>query len=362
MTQIISDLFVNAMILIASVSVGNIILKKIQLDRISRIIFYGILYGILGCVLMVYSVHVSPTQIIDFRLIPIVLLALYSSPFSAITASLVIIIFRVVCFGLNAASVAAVIVAIIITTGCCIISMLKIRMSYKWIYSDVLIFTVVFISFVIMLDCETFWVVVTSYFTGIFIISISLFHLLKALSTTDLALEKATKEAKTDYLTGLLNLRKLNESLKTSINNAQEKNQNISVLYIDIDNFKRINDAYGHDEGDKVLKTTGRILLDICRNFDIVSRRGGDEFTVILVDCNLNQAKEIADRVQKKIEAFDYRHESGESYQVTVSIGISSYPETTSNDKKLMQQADAALYKAKRSGKNTYKTAEVKKL
>ncbi len=360
MIQIISDLFVNATILIASVSISNILVKKLSylLDKIISKFIVGILAGFLGIVLMIYSVHVTPTQIIDFRLLPIVLMALYSSAISALTSACVINFFRIAYFGLNFTSVTAAIVVLIITIWCILISKIQTKMSYKWIYTNILILIVGNISFTLTLDCDMYGTVVISYFVGVILLSIGLFHLINSFLTEDIAYEKAYEESKKDYLTGLFNFRQLDESLNKSIKKAKEQNKKLSILFIDIDNFKTINDIYGHTEGDKVLKIVGNILLETCRSFDIVSRRGGDEFMVILVDCDLLEAKEITKRIQKNTEEYRHKLESGESYKVTVSIGISSYPDTTSNEKKLIQQADAALYRAKCAGKNTFSSAK----
>jgi len=303
---------------------------------------------------MIFSVNITSTQIVDFRLIPIIMMALYCSPLSAIVSAIVISFFRIAYFGLNAPSISAVIVAMIIGLGCIPISRLQTKISYKWIYSILLLVVVVTIVSAFILDPEVFWIVMIIYIVGVVIISLGIYHFLRMLLDTNMAYKKVSEEAKTDFLTGISNLRDMKKSFHSSLKAAKEKNENLSVMYVDIDNFKQINDNYGHLAGDKVLKNVARTFLSACKDTDIISRIGGDEFVVLLIDCDLENAKKVAERLRKNIEQYDYVSESGIEYKVTVSIGLSSFPETTTDGIMLIEQADAALYKAKSSGKNSF--------
>jgi diguanylate cyclase len=121
---------------------------------------------------------------------------------------------------------------------------------------------------------------------------------------------------------------------------------------IDIDFFKRVNDTYGHSAGDMVLKQLSGILISSCRSFDIVSRKGGEEFTVILLDCNYEHAFEIAERIRKNVEDYYFIIDDSKKVSITISIGVSSYPSRTDNSNELLHEADNALYSAKRNGRN----------
>ncbi len=360
MTQIVRDLFINACILIAAVSLSNTFLKRFLCpsQKIGESLLNGSLAGALGCILMIFSVDITPTQIIDFRLIPIIIMALYYSPLSAMTAAVIISFFRIANFGLNIASISAVIVAMIIGAGCIPISRLPIKMSYKWIYSVLFLFVIVAAVSAVLLDPAVFWIVMTIYFIGIVSISFGLYHLLRVLLAANIEHERIAEEAKTDYLTGISNLRDMQEAFHNSLKAAEERKEPLSVMYVDIDDFKQINDTYGHLEGDKVLKNVARTLLSVCKSTDIVSRRGGDEFTVLLIDCNLEKAKKAAERLRRSVEQHEYLSGSGIKHKITVSIGLSSYPETTADGTLLIEQADRALYQAKSAGKNSFQYAE----
>ena len=124
------------------------------------------------------------------------------------------------------------------------------------------------------------------------------------------------------------------------------------MLFIDIDFFKKVNDIYGHLNGDRVLKEVGQILIKLSRDTDIVARKGREEFTVLLMDCGVSKALKVAERIRKTIEENIFISEQNEEIRITISIGVSSFPDTIADEEKLTEQADIALYRAKRSGRN----------
>ena len=159
-------------------------------------------------------------------------------------------------------------------------------------------------------------------------------------------------ESSKDFLTGLNNVRKFDSLFNNAIENAKEKKENLSLLMIDIDFFKRVNDTYGHAEGDVVLQELGKILSKNSRSFDVVSRNGGEEFTVLLLGCPKDNAIQIAERIRATVENHSFVLTTGLEISITVSIGVSSYPELTEEVEKLVEKSDIALYAAKRTGRN----------
>lgn len=171
------------------------------------------------------------------------------------------------------------------------------------------------------------------------------------------ALEKARLHqevrqlATIDGLTGLYNHRAFQERIETEIERARRFGSKVSLLMMDIDNFKRLNDTYGHSMGDEVLRRIGCKIVENIRNIDFAARYGGEEFTVVLPETNLEGAKITAERIREAIK--DYRITHGENLiSVTVSIGVSTYPDNASSRMDLIEKADAALYEAKRSGRD----------
>jgi diguanylate cyclase (GGDEF)-like protein len=142
---------------------------------------------------------------------------------------------------------------------------------------------------------------------------------------------------------------RLNQIIK---NNTRHKKK-IAILFIDLDNFKKINDSLGHEIGDRVLKKVAFRLRNCVREIDTVSRLGGDEFTIILDELHdENIVRDIASEINRKIQKpYIIQHQN---LYVTTSIGISIFPDDGDNSNILLRNADSAMYKAKDSGKNTY--------
>jgi len=171
------------------------------------------------------------------------------------------------------------------------------------------------------------------------------------------AMEQANKKLEelsvTDELTGIWNRRYLWERLEEEISKARRFNQTVSCLMIDIDNFKVINDTYGHITGDTVLIEIARILKTQCRNHDLLARFGGEEFVMVLQQTNLENAAQLAHRLVKATERHPFSTENHRPLKVTISIGVAAYPAQDITDVNgLIKKADEALYQAKRKGKN----------
>ena len=126
----------------------------------------------------------------------------------------------------------------------------------------------------------------------------------------------------------------------------------MSVMMIDIDRFKSVNDTYGHQVGDRVLKELGLVFWAVLREADIVGRMGGEEFAVILPETELTQTVEVAERLRKAVERTAVPLEHGLPLSVTVSIGIAPFAGAKTNVDTLLAHADKALYEAKREGRN----------
>jgi len=159
------------------------------------------------------------------------------------------------------------------------------------------------------------------------------------------------EQATRDPLTGLYNRRYLDETLRRELDRAGREGHPLSILMVDVDHFKRLNDTYGHPAGDEVLRTLGRLLQHHARSSDIPCRYGGEEFVVVLPDMPLEAARKRAERVRQDFA--DLRIAFGGAELVaTLSIGVSSYPGHGNTADELIRAADLALYEAKQSGRN----------
>lgn len=156
-----------------------------------------------------------------------------------------------------------------------------------------------------------------------------------------------------DDLTGLYNYRYLQIALKNEISRHLRFGQEFSVLFIDLDNFKSVNDRFGHYEGSSILEDLATVLASSVREIDIVVRYGGDEFVVLLIGTDSIQALEIADRIRRKIASTPFSlQQTAKKISLTVSIGIANYPHQSHSSEELLRLADKMMYQSKHQGKN----------
>ena len=154
-----------------------------------------------------------------------------------------------------------------------------------------------------------------------------------------------------DELTGLYNKRHFNNHLGSEMDRARRYQHDLSLIIMDIDNFKRHNDTYGHAEGDKVLTRLGEILNASVRSTDLACRYGGEEFVVILPDTPLAGATVVAERIRERFASEEFIPDSGEKVCKTLSLGVTQFHGEDDMDV-LVKRADANLYRAKETGKN----------
>jgi diguanylate cyclase (GGDEF)-like protein len=161
-------------------------------------------------------------------------------------------------------------------------------------------------------------------------------------------LESETKLARTDFLTGASNARAFYDQAEMEISRSKRSGQPLSIAYIDLDNFKKVNDTRGHTEGDKVLKEVVSTLKQSLRASDFVARLGGDEFAILLPETDFPQSKMLAQRLREALLKISEYH----GWPVTFSMGVLTCPEAPPDLQSVLEKADALMYKVKASGKN----------
>jgi diguanylate cyclase (GGDEF)-like protein len=169
------------------------------------------------------------------------------------------------------------------------------------------------------------------------------------LHTTAEQLTRARLDAITDYLTGLYNHRYLHERLHEEIERAREGGTPLSLLFLDIDQFKDFNDLYGHSVGDTALRAVAAAIDGSVRRVDLAARYGGEEFVVVLVDTDAGGALEAAERIRAAISAMTI---APGVHSISVSVGVATFPDDAGFKEELIDKADWAMYMAKRSGRN----------
>lgn len=163
--------------------------------------------------------------------------------------------------------------------------------------------------------------------------------------------EQLSYHASHDALTQLLNRREFDQRLKRILETAKEENSEHALCYMDLDQFKLINDSYGHSAGDELLRQLGELLKNSVRKRDTLARLGGDEFGVLMEHCNLQQAERVAEGLRKQVENFRFGWED-RIFKIGVSIGLVPITNTGLNSVDVLKQADAACYAAKDAGRN----------
>jgi len=179
------------------------------------------------------------------------------------------------------------------------------------------------------------------------------------LSVSNLRLREALRsQSIRDPLTGLFNRRYLEETLEREIRRAVRSEQSLGVLMLDLDHFKSFNDTYGHDAGDTVLREAALFLTKSVRAEDMVCRFGGEEFVIILPMADLKATQARGERIRSKLRELVVLHQGLSVGAVTVSVGVAAVPDHGTSPRALIDAADAALYRAKREGRDRVMVAE----
>jgi len=352
---LLKDLFLNATTVIAIVSIGNQIFINKDVTPSSPLklrFLFSLMSGILGIILMANSVQVVPGVILDFRNIAIILAATYCGLTSAIITGLIMGIYRLLYAGLTFSSVIATIAMIVTSIGCGLTSQLIMSIRKKWVIMSLFILIVPSFALIVLITNQMLLIkTLFVYWLCTAMVSTLVYLYVAYLNLSKFTYRKYQHDSSTDHRTGLNNVRQFDSELN-KIMSELSSNSLVTMLFIDIDFFKKVNDTYGHQNGDKVLEDLGLILLRSCSHSDVVSRNGGEEFSVLMTDCPRDKVLEVAERIRLAVQEHKFYLINGEAINITVSIGVAIYPDTVSDINRMVEMADTALYEAKRTGRN----------
>lgn len=237
------------------------------------------------------------------------------------------------------------------------------RYGSRYLYTAM---TISIVSFTIVFSSNAYWRVQWGFSVGLLIgmVALPLYFssLLKKLSDQNNELKKLYKQmarhATHDWLTELPNRKHFHDHLAETIASAKQDKLTFTVLYLDLDGFKAINDAFGHGVGDQIIENTARRLEQCIRKGDMVARVGGDEFVVLLRDITSFDVSKIAEKIIESLS--DPFTIATNTLCITTSIGVAIYPRDGVDANTLIHNADSAMYEAKRSGKNGYRICSSK--
>jgi diguanylate cyclase (GGDEF)-like protein len=170
--------------------------------------------------------------------------------------------------------------------------------------------------------------------------------------------ETVQRQAVTDELTGLSNVRELHAVLDREVERSRRFQSSLGLVMLDIDDFKQVNDEYGHQQGDEVLASVANVLREHSRDIDEPARYGGEELAVVLPQTDSVGAAQLAERMREAVERLRVPRVGGSGHLgITASFGVASIPDSAADKASLIAGADAALYRAKRAGKNRVERA-----
>lgn len=352
----ISDLFVNVTILISFTFVWHQAFRNNRLTLHSPIYIKladGVISGLLGILLMHYSINVNDITILDLRHIPLILVAFYGGFIPTLIGASIIAIGRFM-IAVNFSSVVALFMVFSMAIGAGFISKYFKASSWKkWtfllLYSQFIFTLALYIVVESFSDVLDFAVnhIISSIIGGYLT-----FYFVQYIRKNSELYIRYKEFSRKDFLTGLYNVRTFDFYFNKVINETKENNSVCCLSLFDIDLFKQINDTYGHKAGDAILIQFAKILQSSTRSEDIVSRNGGEEFSILFPGCSLNQAKEVVERIRKKVEEHHFEVPKKGKIQITVSAGVAEYNPYIQNKDQLIEYADDALYLAKHSGRN----------
>jgi diguanylate cyclase len=312
----------------------------------------GFMAGLAGFILLETSVRLSDTILLDGRHVVIVISGIFGGPIAPIISGFIIGVARM--FMTDEFTTTGLLAGWnIIIMGVVIGAFsFKYRMNFKnahlYFYyataqTALLIIYLSYPSMVVL--SQVFYFVIYSafsFFTVLFIL-IELNEHFKKIRHTELLSE-------TDYLTGLYNNRKFHQLTDTYINDSTKP---FSMISIDIDSFKKVNDIYGHPAGDEILKQLGKRLKDLVSESEgYVTRNGGEQFAVLIANSPPAMGLYLGERIRSSVASTPFLVSDDQEVSITVSVGVSSYPDNGSTIQALYSAADAAMYEAKANGRN----------
>lgn len=353
---VVDQLFVNGCIIISVIFIAVEFLENDRIRKLSsnkKSILSGVAFSISSIFLMKYSIYITPTAFLDFRAISQSSSAFYGGPLSSIITGLSSAVFRISYYGVDKNSILTFISMILSSLACAYISKKTLNKKIKWslmIITSQLIHALLLV--LVLGNSNAILSAIFYLFIGTVVVSTTVYYVFDHLLIAHKQVKILKEQACIDFLTGVHSSRNFNSLYEEISAKLCQEGRVFSVLMIDIDFFKDVNDTYGHLAGDEVLKDLGYILNIFARKAGIIGRVGGEEFCILLEDYNIAQATRYAEDLRACVEKTNFVIDSQKQIHITVSIGLATYKETVSDIADMREFADQKLYQSKKSGRN----------
>ncbi|QBP93409.1 GGDEF domain-containing protein [Bacillus mycoides] len=347
------DLFVNMTIILSFIFVGGQLLRDKPLKEgfaVWQKCVVGIFTGILGVLLMHFGVHIEDS-LLDLRYLAVILAVIIGGPIASSITVAIILITRLLFTDYSLASELACYTIIVTGMGIVFIWRMKISIFTKWIWLNVYSLSILILPLSILFKDVS---VVVLYFVCSIVAGYITFVSASYVLQSNELFQTMRHYATIDALTNLGNVRQFDFEMNRHIDSKHMKNDSLCLLLIDIDHFKYVNDTYGHPAGDEVLKQLGRILLENAPFPNLVFRKGGEEFALLLPKKRVAFGTRIGEQIRLAVEKHSFQLQNGEKIKITVSVGLSEYKKSP---EQFIQSADDALYYSKRNGRNKVSSA-----
>ncbi|MBP2000723.1 diguanylate cyclase [Paenibacillus shirakamiensis] len=349
----IEKLISNFTLLTTFLFFGNLLRSKYMKNKFSTVwnhAISGLFLGLFGILLMYFTFPITENATSDFRQIPILVSVYLGGVLSGGITVILIAAYRL--FFIHGVSFASIIAAMnaVVTLGIALWLMPRKRLRFKnWFLVQMLALVATDLVYLVILPEDKLQPIVIfsllSTAAGLFT-----YFLLRNLKKSDDLLHMMEEAAHRDFLTGLHNKRAFKAFFDQQVESSQNTSLPFSILAVDIDHFKLVNDTYGHAAGDAVLIQLADVLRDSFRPGDHIARNGGEEFIIIVDNCGQERIRRTAERLRTNVERFAFILPTGEQLKLTVSVGAATYPDIIPEN--LFHKADDALYTAKKSGRN----------
>ncbi|WP_229717040.1 GGDEF domain-containing protein [Paenibacillus aceti] len=330
---------------------GKLELRNLT-HKLRFLLLIGFLLGFLGILLMYYTFPLKEAILVDFREFAIMISVYVGGWVSGLITTLMIIIFQL--FFIQNMDNFLPWIGVFSSIATFIISCLILKcrnLSFtRWLLTLSIMLLMSDLIYNIVYDCQKVTASLGLFTVCYSIVGLFLYIMLKYLSHSAESLRVMREAASRDFLTGFYNSRTFEVILDQQFATTDRCGIPFSLLVIDIDFFKKVNDTYGHAAGDAVLLQFAEVMRCTFRQRDHLIRLGGEEFVVLVEDCDAEQARMVAERMRSTVESTIFTLKDGSELSITVSIGCSTYPDT--NKELLLEVADGKLYLAKKSGRN----------